>query len=179
MTLNANDIETILNRYFVLGERSPDIVQKEAPLMEVNDNVVDYLMATDNVHEEDYRVFSHFMNFETILDVGANFGYSVSSIWATGSNASIVSFEPIKQYESILRNIKMMNMKSSGGKNIFSRLFSKKKKRLYEYHMIGVSDESGKLEFVSPVVNDCIHSALTTAEKNPHIPSRFAISQST
>jgi FkbM family methyltransferase len=103
-------------------------------------------------HDDDYHVFRVFDNpDEVILDIGANWGYSASSIWAVGSRCRVVSFEPVPVHRDCLATIK--------------RLYPQR----YEYRLIGLSNRSGILNFVVPVVNGTAVSALASAVQQPDI----------
>jgi FkbM family methyltransferase len=163
--LTRATIERILTRYFIDGDRSPDIVALEKPRCEVDRNAARIILERSELSEEDLSVFGHFIGDSlTILDVGANFGYSATSIWSAGSNASIVSFEPNGDLEPVLSQIyRVVNRKNMRRRGADSRKF--------EFHMIGISDTVGNLKFVTPVINGIALSALTTANIIPHIHS--------
>jgi FkbM family methyltransferase len=104
------------------------------------------MIKSGKMHEPDYAVFSRFTpEMGTILDVGANWGYSVGSIRAAGCNAPILSFEVLTSYASCLQAVK-----ETLGKG-------------YDYIMSGVGSESGEIEFTTPVINGMALSALTSA----------------
>ena len=165
MSLTSEDIRAILERYFVKGDRSPDIVQFDEPELDVDMTVVKLMLERPDIHDEDYRVFQHFKKENTtILDIGANFGYSAAAIWMVGSKASVISFEPINRYELIFAEMERLKNPRKSFKNIF-------RPRSFEFFITGISDSVGEIEFSTPVINGRIVSALTTAEKNLHIDS--------
>lgn len=110
---------------------------------------VSSMIKSGKMHEPDYAVFSCFTpEMGTILDVGANWGYSVGSIRAAGCNAQILSFEVLTSYASCLQAAK-----DTLGKD-------------YDYIMSGVGSELGEIEFTTPVINGMALSALTSAKAN-------------
>jgi FkbM family methyltransferase len=98
------------------------------------------------LHEPDFAVFGKFSSEEgTILDVGANWGYSIGSIRASGSNCPILSFEVLSGYEASLRT---------------ARDYLKKD---FDYVMTGLGSKSASLVFLTPTVGNSALTALTTA----------------
>jgi FkbM family methyltransferase len=80
-----------------------------------------------------------------ILDVGANWGYSVGSIRATGSDCPIVSFEVCPAFEPCLAAIKTIDTFG------------------YDYVICGVGNGERRTQtFYIPAVNGLTLSALTT-----------------
>lgn len=106
VTLSGDDIEKILIRYFREGDRSLDIFQETDPELDVNLAILDHIMNFETVFDKDYLVFTHFKDENsTILDIGANYGYSATTIWQVGSASAVASFEPIRGYELILEEL--------------------------------------------------------------------------
>ncbi|GLK84610.1 FkbM family methyltransferase [Ancylobacter defluvii] len=167
-TLGPDDIANILRRYFNQGDRSPDIVLDTTPRADVSPSVVDELLARPDVHDEDYLVFRHFADPRTtILDVGANFGYSATSIWRSGARAAVVSFEPIPMYARVLDALAQRINPPPGG-----LLHRWRHPKRYESFSTGVSDRIGTITFHLSVLNeDRINSALTTASDTVDIES--------
>jgi len=168
MEMSAKDIELILTRYFKDGDRSDEIVLLEDPQLDVDINIVDVILSKPEAHDEDYVVFKHFVDpNSTILDIGANFGYSATGFWRVGSKASVAAFEPIKGFEPLLAELgRKVNF--SAQRNVWSRLFARPR---YESYRAGISDHEGVLTFHVSVVNGRIHSALTTANLDVDIAS--------
>lgn len=104
------------------------------------------MLAAKSVHDPDYQIFAHFRHsMGRIIDVGANWGYSVGSIRATGSDCPIVSFEVSPAFEPCLAAIKEIDPFG------------------YDYLICGVgSGERRKHTFYIPAVNGLTMSALTT-----------------
>jgi FkbM family methyltransferase len=112
---------------------------------------VDGLFSKPKMHEADYVIFGHFRDPATaILDVGANFGYSIGSMCAAGCEAGIFSIEALPWYREHLSRIRDLNPAR------------------FDFHIGGVSDRSGVFRFVTPVINGVIESALTSANERSH-----------
>jgi len=58
--LTRATIERILTRYFVDGDRSPDVVTLKKPRCEVDRNVARIILERSELSEEDLSVFGHF-----------------------------------------------------------------------------------------------------------------------
>jgi FkbM family methyltransferase len=104
-------------------------------------------------HDEDYVVLRHLnQGGGCILDIGANYGYSVTSLMAVGSTLNIVSFEPFPFFASCFDEIK-------------ARMGER-----YEYRLHGLAAEPGEIEFRTPVVNGEAITALTSSnpQSNAH-----------
>lgn len=155
--LSKHDIESVLIRYFVNKERSEDIFMSCEPQYDAPPNAVDMILRQERIHDDDYVVFKHFTDANsTILDIGANFGYSATAIWRVGSSAAVASFEPIRGYEPVLAEL---------GRRVNSGLGLPK----YENYNVGLSDVEGELLFHCSVVNGKMNTALTTANPSPNI----------
>lgn len=103
-------------------------------------------------HDPDYLVFRAFYDLNsTVLDVGANWGYSVGSLRSVGVRGTIVSFEAIPIYEDCLRRIRDLDRGN------------------YHFFMTALSSRRGVLKFTVPVVGREALTALTSASSNPHI----------
>lgn len=104
------------------------------------------MLAAKSIHDPDYQIFAHFnKSMGRILDVGANWGYSVGSIRATASDCPIVSFEVCPAFEPCLAAIKDIDPFG------------------YDYLICGVgSGERRTHTFYIPAVNGLTMSALTT-----------------
>jgi FkbM family methyltransferase len=106
------------------------------------------------IHDQDFLVFGAFRDdSQTILDIGSNWGYSAASIWNAGSLCKIISFDPIIGFRDCLENIK------------------KSRPTQFDYRIVGLGDANGELDFLVPVIDGRMLSALTTASKRPHFPS--------
>jgi FkbM family methyltransferase len=101
----------------------------------------------NSMHDPDFVLFRHFdASMGTILDIGANTGYSVVSMRSSGSDCPILSFEVIAAYEPVLAELKRLLPRGS-----------------YDYIMSGVGVRGEKLTFYAPVVNRRIQTALNTS----------------
>jgi FkbM family methyltransferase len=107
------------------------------------------------LHDPDYSIFRGFRGApdDVILDVGANWGYSVGSIWASGSDCRIVSFEPWLPYRPCLQRIADLCPKR------------------FEFRMVGLGNAPSMRKFAVPMVNDVAVVALATASPTPHLGS--------
>jgi FkbM family methyltransferase len=121
-----------------------------------------YIEATiqaKGVHEEDFHAFSGISQPRgIILDIGANWGYSVASLWSVAPECKVVSFEPIIAYQSTFAKIKA--------------LFP----HLYDYFMVGLGSSTADVMFTVPVVNGIALSALNTARVPPEATLRSLVS---
>jgi FkbM family methyltransferase len=114
-------------------------------------NWIEELFTRSEPHEPDYLVFQHFRDPQsTIIDVGANWGYSAASIWVTGCPCQILSFEPLACYAGHLARIRQK--------------FPAK----YDFAPIGLGMAHGELRFVTPVLNGDVLTALTSASEAAH-----------
>jgi FkbM family methyltransferase len=148
---SEDQIADILRRAVI--DRSSHALRDEMPSLDCKVDYVKHYF--NNIHEQDYLIFAHFVNpLETVLDIGANGGYSATSIWAAGSRLGVISFEPIASYESMFVKIK----ENCGFP--------------YEWRMIGLSDKPGQIEFYMPVINGVGLSAYTRT-----IPSGYSLSE--
>jgi hypothetical protein len=82
-------------RYFVEGERSPEtIVDRDLLQSDSSPEWVSGMLGSRTIHEREFSLFRFFQDpEEAVLDIGANYGYSAASIWASGSKAFVLSFE--------------------------------------------------------------------------------------
>lgn len=107
---------------------------------------VEAMLDSDTVHDDDYAVFGMLPKSKAlVLDIGANYGYSVSSLRSSGLTNPILSFEVLPGYAAALEIVK---------------------KRLpvdYDFVISGVGSEAGSLDFYTPVVGKVALTALTSA----------------
>jgi FkbM family methyltransferase len=149
-------IEQQLKAFFCEQRRDPDLLISDPNEVRLDGRAewISTLIERRPMTEEDHLVFGHFRDGgETIIDVGANYGYSVTSIWGVGATASFLSFEPIQPYRLCLEQI------------------ARARPGFYDYRMVGLSDSRGELSFAMPVINGIGQSALTTAETDLYVPS--------
>ncbi len=106
------------------------------------------------LHDPDYDVFRFFAGPENlIIDAGANSGYSASSIWAAGSDASVWSFEALSVHRNTLEKIKSA--------------FPDR----YDFKMVGLGDKEGQLTLLIPAINNTCVTGLATASDEIYWPS--------
>jgi FkbM family methyltransferase len=154
MALVKKEIRGVLEEYFAKGNRSIRAATPEgfAPILDGKPEWIEQILGQRAVHDADYLVFGAFQDPESIiLDIGGNSGYSAASIWASGSQAKVVTFEPNAGFGPCLKRVAELR---PGG---------------YEYLLIGLADVPGSLEFAMPVINGYAIGALTTACRAPNL----------
>lgn len=149
-----SEIRNLLERYYINLERTEDVLDEK--LLHRRKDVVladmDQRLETPNCHDEDLNIFRAFNNSDDlIIDIGANWGYSVADIWAYGARSKILSFEPVKFYAPLLERIKQ------------------RRPDHYEYKIVALFDESSTLKFSVPVINNLPVFALSSATANPDL----------
>jgi len=149
-------IASIIERYFLYGERSDDILQTEMPEIDAKLGYIDYNLKERITSEDDLKPLSKAPADSTILDIGANYGYSVTSLVSFGCKSRIISFEVIEQYAPFLEKLKAI-LNQEGYR--------------FDFRVTGLSDEHTPLKFVQPVLNGKALSALTTCRVDTHLPS--------
>lgn len=99
------------------------------------------------IHDDDYKIFSFISRNDCmILDIGANAGYSVSSMYSAGVRCPIFSFEVNEIHRRNLEWIK---------KNI-----APKYGFIYDYEILGLDATIGQNNFLMPIINRVAISAL-------------------
>ena len=123
-----------------------DYILQDSVSFDCDPQWVEGMLLSKTTHDEDYFVFKRFgAAMGVVLDVGANWGYSVGSIRAAGSDCSIISFEVLPAFEASLSRVKELD----AGR--------------YDFVISGVGAERGVIEFFIPTVNGRAISALTSA----------------
>jgi len=147
-------IQDLLNRYYIHHERTENVFD-ELLLNRREDVVVadiDSRLTIPNCHDKDLQIFSAFNNFDDlIVDVGANWGYSVADMWAYGAKTKILSFEPVKFYAPLFERIKQL------------------RPNRFEYRIVAIYDRPSTLTFSVPVINRLPVFALASATSNPDL----------
>lgn len=144
-------LESLLERIKEDRLNSDDLACREKVSMDGDPAWVDSMIDGRSIHDDDYHIFRSLdPSLGTVLDIGANWGYSVGSIRASGCELPIVSFEIIPEYESCLRAVK------------------KKLGSNFDYVICGVGSESTNLTLYVPVLNGKAVSALSTASVSQH-----------
>lgn len=147
--LSFERILTISEEYFA-GDRKHET--QNPPKSDADIKWIPYMLDKKEPHDPDYSVFKAFRNNkQTILDIGANYGYSATSIWAAGSECSVLSFEPIVAFSENLRALKTYCPSK------------------FDFEICGVGDKVGELDFIMPVLDGTACSALTTASSKPRV----------
>ena len=104
-------------------------------------------LLTARIHDPDYVVFSHIDDPDShILDIGAHFGYSAASIWASKCRAKILSFEANPLYVNVLATLAHI----CGDR--------------FNFRMVALSDVASYSDFVVPVVNHTLLGAFSTMD---------------
>jgi FkbM family methyltransferase len=104
------------------------------------------------IHDPDYVVLGAFTDpATTILDVGANRGYSAWSMWAAGARTAILAFEPHPVLVPQLRAL------------------ARVRRGDYDFRPIALDAGPATLELATPVVNGVLATALTTADRDPDL----------
>lgn len=150
----AGDIRNVFSRYFIDGDRSDEVLDLELANRRQGELVsdIEQRLGVPNCYDKDLLILSAFKNTEDlILDIGANWGYTVADLWSYGAGTRILSFEPVKFYAPFLERIKELR----SGK--------------YDYKLVALSDHSATEKFVVPVVNNLPIFALSTALNDPCI----------
>lgn len=150
----VDDIRNVFRRYFIDGDRSDEVLDVELINRRQGEMVsdIEQRLSVPNCYDKDLFILSAFKNKEDlILDIGANWGYTVADLWSYGAGTRILSFEPVKFYAPFLEKIKELRP----GK--------------YDYKLVALSEQHSTAKFVVPVVNNLPIFALSTAMNNPDI----------
>jgi FkbM family methyltransferase len=157
LRINRNDTRLEVEilghiRAFYLGSKHyaiPRLACEESLRTDGDVAYVAEMMKRTQPHDDDYQIFRIFQDPDSlILDLGANWGYSVGSLGAVGARSHIVSVEAIPSHEPCLAEVKRLRQDG------------------FNYFITGLSDHSGSLQFVTPVVNDVGLSALSSASED-------------
>lgn len=134
-------------RYFVYGERGPHVtISFESLEPDSEPHWIVGALERNEMHEPEFCVFRFFQDQgETILDVGANWGFSVSSILASGSKAQILSFEPNPMHRKSLEKLREL------------------RKGVFDFAPVGLGSDEIELKFLVPVIDGAPLSALASA----------------
>ena len=147
-----NIIYRALYSYYRRGDRSTCVPTGERAQIRMDGSgapgYIKEALSSKHVHDDDFNVFKAFeKSAGVILDIGANWGYSVASIWAVAPACKVVSFEPILSYQVGLQAIKDLAPEK------------------YDFRMVGLGNTDAQLKFVVPVVNGIAISALASASE--------------
>ncbi len=133
--------------YFSSDNRSQRFIAKEESVRAEFDTAwIPEILARKELIIPDICIFRRFTDPEdTVLDIGAHWGESAASIWASGCAASILSFEPNPMNYKILEQVKAL------------------RRGRYDFIQAGLGLDATTLRFVTPVINGVAVSALTSA----------------
>jgi len=150
-----DQVTRALERYFRAGERAAALIADPAKLVFDSDpSWLPSIFARRVVHDDDYRIFGYFRDQDSlVLDIGANYGYSVASMFAAGCQSCVLSFDPIAPLAACLAEVVRLNPGRC------------------DYRMAALGAGEGIQRFVMPVINNRGITALTTADTQPHLES--------
>jgi FkbM family methyltransferase len=148
----TDEIFQCLFAYYRKGERANCITVHNADKVRMDGSgaplYIKETISSKRLHDEDFSIFRAFSESSAvILDIGANWGYSVGSVWAVSPKSKVISFEPILSYKEGLQEIKKLNPDQ------------------YDFRMLGLGNATEEVTFVVPVVNGIAISALASASK--------------
>jgi FkbM family methyltransferase len=104
------------------------------------------------VHDEDYIIFSYFNDpAAIIIDAGANYGYSATSMWASGALCKVFSIEPIQEFSKCLEALKTA------------------RPAYYDFVIGGLGQNDSELVFTVPVVDGRMLGALTSSDQEQNL----------
>lgn len=141
-------ISVAIGRYFSKGLRTPDLyVPIEKVQIDSQVAWVPGMLDRSDLSEPEFTIFRFFTDAsETILDIGANYGYSAASIFATGSSAAVFSFEPNPWHFPCLQAIKDL------------------RKGRFDFLGVALGSSRGEICFTMPVVGGIGISGLNSAD---------------
>ena len=126
---------------------SEDLIEIENAVVDGDPKWVPGMIAGRILHEPDFALFGKFQkDMGTVLDIGANWGYSVGSMRAAGCDCPVLSFEVLSAFEPCLKAVREY-LRSD-----------------YDYVMVGLGDRPDQVEFLIPTVGKNCLTALTTAQ---------------
>jgi FkbM family methyltransferase len=131
------NIGIAIARYFINHDRGPDIF---IPFDQVAafDGMADWIpwaLEREELSEPEFAAFRFFQDPNaTVLDIGAHWGHSATSIWRAGCPCCILAFEPNPWQWAPLSRLKDLRTER------------------YDFLNIGLSHQPGRLRFVIPVI---------------------------
>ena len=140
-------IGNVIARYFIKKERTSDISIGFSTLRPDSDPVwMTGVLERTTLTEPEFAIFRFFNDdTDTVLDIGANYGYSAATIWAAGATSKILSFEPNPWHVVCLEQIKQM------------------RPGIFDFVNIALGSSPGELNFVLPVIEGTGVSGLMSA----------------
>jgi FkbM family methyltransferase len=156
-------ISDCINAFYDSGCSDPEMLTSfEAEPYRDKVQWIDAMFEKQQMHEPDYVIFRHFRDRATaILDIGANYGYSVSSMCAAGCLASVLSIEALPWFRDHLARVR------------------KRDPKRFDFHITGIGPQPGSVRFVTPVIAGTIESALTSADEANHRQNLYRNVEST
>jgi FkbM family methyltransferase len=150
-------VEKAVARFHAGTLQDSDFISDDQITYALAESQVRDMVEGNGMHDPDFVLYRHFdKSMGTILDIGANTGYSVVSMRSSGCDCPILSFEVVAAYEPVLAELKRLLPPGS-----------------YDYVMSGVGVRDEKLTFYAPVVNRRIQTALNTSR--PESLHRFFV----
>ena len=73
---------------------------------------VSHLLRTKTIHDQEFKEFSQALDLAGVtdlLDIGANYGYSVTTLRNLGYSNRIISFEPLREHWPALAYLKLLD----------------------------------------------------------------------
>jgi FkbM family methyltransferase len=140
-------VEQAVARFHAGALQDSDFISDDQITYALAESQVRDMVEANGMHDPDFVLYRHFdKSMGTILDIGANTGYSVISMRSSGCDCPILSFEVVAAYEPVLAELKRLLPPGT-----------------YDYIMSGVGVRGEKLTFYAPVVNRRIQTALNTS----------------
>lgn len=134
-----------LRGFYREKRRDPALIADSGSLDRLKDQVIwkEHSVLAACVHDEDYRVFRLIgSRDDVVLDIGAHFGYSATSMWAAGCKCLIRSFEIDPAYTQSLQSLRRV------------------KPHEYDFRICGLDSTAMTREYVVPVLNKTVVGAL-------------------
>ena len=140
-------INSVVSRYFLLGLRDADVaIPFDQVKIDSNPDWIPEILSRSDLTEPEFAIFKFFRDDrQTILDIGANYGYGAASIWAAGATSNVLSFEPNFWHGPCLARIKALR----AGR--------------FDYTLTGLGAKVAETKFVIPVIEGIGISALGSA----------------
>lgn len=141
-------IADVAIRWFVNNDRSDAVaIAPEDVRPDSNPAWVDDFIGSPRRDDPEFDAFGVFHDPSTlILDIGANYGYSVGALLAVGCGASVLSFEPNPGHWACLERIRELRPVGT-----------------YDFIGAGLGEEEATLTFTVGVINGEPMSALSSA----------------
>jgi FkbM family methyltransferase len=162
LTLTSNEdaqrkVLDLCELYYSLRKSNPEIVLLN-DFSEIDPAAkpewIDQMLKKQTIHDDDYVVFKYLQDPDaTVLDIGANWGYSAGEFIKLGVKAKIVSFEVVPMFAGALGRLREIYPNQ------------------YHFFISGLGNAPAVLQFVVPVVNRKANFALCSAAESPILKS--------